>query len=299
MKSKKKIIIISFIAIVALFICLFFTYKKINETTLIQLSTTTNDRMMGYILITNKGKVIVIDGGSYEDGKKLKKYIDRYGGSVEAWFLTHYHNDHTGAINYILDETKINIKKLYSDLSDIEDVKLYENDRANKYIKLQKSLMQHLNKKNKEKVHLGQKINIDNLDIKILGVSNKEIVSNFGNNQSLIIKFTTKLNTTILFLGDTGIESEEKLLSRYIDEVKNIDYIQMAHHGQNGVDERMYKIANPKNCLWPTPKWLYENDNGNGYNSGPWKTLETRRWIKNIGTKNFVAKDGDILLKIY
>lgn len=297
--KNKKIIVFVLIGIVIICICSFFMYIKFNETTLIQLSTTTNDRMMGYILITNKEKIIIIDGGSYEDGKKLEKYINKYGGNVEAWFLTHYHNDHTGAINYILDETNINIKKLYSDLSNIEDVEKYEKDRANKYKKLLASLNLKLEDEKKEKVYLGQQINIDNLSIEILGVSNKDIITNFGNNQSLVIKFTTKLNTTILFLGDTGIQSENRLLARYYDKVSNIDYIQMAHHGQNGVDERMYKIANPKNCLWPTPKWLYENDNGNGYNSGTWKTLETRGWIEKLGSKNFVAKDGDILLKIY
>ncbi len=300
MKSKnKKILIILCIIIISFSLISIFVYRQLNAITLIQLSTTTNDRMMGYILVTNKGKVIVVDGGNYEDGKKLKSYINSYGGTVEAWFLTHYHHDHTGAINYILDETNVNINKIYSDLSDISDVEKYEKEREEKYKKLVLSLNGKVPEDRKERVSIGQVINIDNISIKILGTSNAEIEQNFGNNQSLVIKMTTSLNTTILFLGDTGIQSEEKLLLRYKDEVSNIDYIQMAHHGQNGVDENFYIIANPKNCLWPTPKWLYENDNGNGYDSGPWKTIETREWIKKIGSKNYIAKDGDILLKIY
>lgn len=298
MKSKKIVVIFS-IAIIILSLASIFIYRQLNSITLIQLSTTTNDRMMGYILVTNKGKVIVIDGGNYEDGKKLENYINKYGGTVEAWFLTHYHQDHTGALNYILDETNVNINKVYSDLSSIYDVEKYEKERLDKYNKLISSLAVKISQEKKEKVYVGQIINIDNIDIKILGVSNPEIKENFGNNQSLVIKIKTSLNATMLFLGDTGIQSEEKLLLKYKSEVSNIDYVQMAHHGQSGVDEKFYIIANPKNCLWPTPKWLYDNDNGNGYNSGPWKTIQTREWIKKIGSKNYIAKDGDILLKIY
>lgn len=73
----------------------------------------------------------------------------------------------------------------------------------------------------------------------------------------------------------------------------------MAHHGQAGATEELYKEINPIICLWPTPKWLWNNDNGGGENSGTWKTMETRSWMENIGVKqNHVAKDGDIAISI-
>ena len=73
----------------------------------------------------------------------------------------------------------------------------------------------------------------------------------------------------------------------------------MSHHGQDGADKQLYAIINPEVCLWPTPEWLWNNDNGGGYNSGTWQTLETRKWMNEIGVpRHYVEKDGDITLKI-
>jgi hypothetical protein len=53
------------------------------------------------------------------------------------------------------------------------------------------------------------------------------------------------------------------------------------------------KKVNPKYCLWPTPKWLWDNDQGNGKNTGPWKTLEVRSWMENLNVeKNYIMADG-------
>ena len=67
----------------------------------------------------------------------------------------------------------------------------------------------------------------------------------------------------------------------------------MAHHGQTGVSEEFYKTVSPNYCLWPTAGWLWENDSGNGPNSGPWKTLAVRAWMEKLHIeKHYVAKDG-------
>ncbi|MFR1475208.1 MAG: hypothetical protein ACLSB9_05440 [Hydrogeniiclostridium mannosilyticum] len=54
------------------------------------------------------------------------------------------------------------------------------------------------------------------------------------------------------------------------------DVVQLAHHGQNG-GKSVYEAAAPQACSG-TPLWLWENDPGQGYNSGP-ENLEVRRWI--------------------
>ena len=61
----------------------------------------------------------------------------------------------------------------------------------------------------------------------------------------------------------------------------------------------MYNLISPKYCFWPCTSCLYNNDFGHGYNSGNLKTIETRSWIEKIGAVNYVAKDGDITVKIY
>lgn len=64
--------------------------------------------------------------------------------------------------------------------------------------------------------------------------------------------------------------------------------------------EELYKIINPKICLWPTPQWLWDNNSGSGEDSGNWKTKETRKWIENLKVKqNIIEKDGNKTIKIW
>ena len=103
---------------------------------------------------------------------------------------------------------------------------------------------------------------------------------------------------TLLILGDTGINSSQKLLNKQKEKLKS-DIVQMAHHGQSGATEELYKVVNPKICLWTTPEWLWNNDAGEGLNTGPWKTFETRKWMEKLKVeKNYIAKDGDIEITI-
>ena len=61
----------------------------------------------------------------------------------------------------------------------------------------------------------------------------------------------------------------------------------MAHHGQQGVTEKFYRHISPQVCLWPTPEWLWNNDIGAGFDTGPYKTLETRGWMEKMNTVNY------------
>ena len=95
----------------------------------------------------------------------------------------------------------------------------------------------------------------------------------------------TDREKSVLFTGDLGVEGGEKLLkSPYADRL-HADYVQMAHHGQNGVNEEFYRHVNAIYYLWPTPKWLWDNDNGGGKNSGPWDTLNVRAWMEKLPVK--------------
>ena len=99
--------------------------------------------------------------------------------------------------------------------------------------------------------------------------------------------------TKILFLGDLGIEGGEELLSLNKEAIKNMDYVQMAHHGQAGVNEDVYQVIDPKYCLWPTTDWLWKNE-GKAY-----KTDETKKWVKALHVKkNYVADNGTVRIEL-
>jgi hypothetical protein len=67
----------------------------------------------------------------------------------------------------------------------------------------------------------------------------------------------------------------------------------MAHHGQGGVSKEFYEYIGVKRCIWPTPLWLWNNDRGEGFDTGPYLTVRTREWMDEMGvTEHIVEKDG-------
>lgn len=264
---------------------------------LTQLQDNSSRQMMGYIMKTSTGKVIVIDGGLNEDEPNLVKHIQELGNKVDVWFITHPHEDHASAIIKVIEETDIPIEKIYYTMNDIEWYKEYESKRAEEAEKFCNALQNERVKGKTEEVTLNQIINIDFIKCEILGVKNPEITNNGFNNSSMVIKMNLP-KSSILFLGDTGEESGDKLLNTQKDKLKS-DIVQVAHHGQSGAKESLYKEINPRICLWPTPEWLWNNDSGGGKGSGPWTTLETRQWMENLGVKiHVIEKDGDTTIKV-
>lgn len=303
-KTNHKIISILVkvgIVLLLFFLFLFFTRKSIQEEAqmnrleIIQLKANGSSQMMGYLLTTENGKTIVIDGGTSDDTDNLIKHIKEKTGKVDAWFITHPHRDHATSLINIIQNTDIPIDAIYVSLHDADWYKQYEEARSNEAISLIEALQ---NERIKDKVHevsLNEKIQIDNVKAEILGIKNPEITTRAINNSSMVIKMKTETKS-VLFLGDTGAESGEKLLKTQKEKLK-ADIVQVAHHGQNGVTKEVYEAIDPQICLWPTPEWLWNNDKGEGEDSGPWKTKETRKWLEELGIKqNIIAKDGDMTL---
>ena len=297
MKKEK---IVSILAIVLCIIAVIVSIVRIsNEHTveLTQLSDHSTRQMMGYILKTKNNKIIVIDGGTIDDTENLVEQINKHGGKVDAWFLTHLHDDHLGAFSNIANDKQIQIEKIYCSFNEYSWYEENEPSRAEFSKQILEILKQDNIKDKVEEVSLNQDINIDDVKIEILGIKNPEITENAGNEQSMVVKFDTG-KTTFLVLGDTGIKSSEKLLKTQKEKLKS-DIVQMAHHGQNGATKELYEQINPSICMWPTPEWLWNNDSGEGKGSGPWKTLETRQWMEELKVKkNYVEKDGDITIKL-
>ena len=253
--------------------------------------------MMGYAIKTLNGKIVVIDGGLQEDAKQLEKYITDNGGEVDTWFITHPHIDHAGAFEIISQNTSIKINKIYMS---IEDKDWYLTNEPSRTIDIEEFFKVINQEKIAEKIiepQVNDIIKIDNITAKILGTKNPEITTNAINNSSMVIQIQVN-QKKILFLGDTGEESSDKLVKEYGEKLKS-DIVQVAHHGQQGATEELYKLVDPEICLWPTEEWLWNNDYGQGLNTGPFKTFETREWMEKLNVKkNYVAKDGDVTIVI-
>lgn len=255
-----------------------------------------NDRhMMSYVISDSDRNLFVVDGGRKEDAGNLKAFLQKKGGEVTGWFITHPHDDHVGALTALLNEgldgtSGLKIQTIYGSFLEESLMETCHRNRVINYRELKSAL-------DRSKVHFvntssGMIFGNTKMKIEVLTDISPEITNNCMNNSSIVYRFSDD-KKSVLFLGDLGVQAGNKLLKGPFKEKLKSDYVQMAHHGQRGVGLNVYKKIGPTGCLWPTPKWLWENDNGKGYNTGPWDTIRVRQWMEKLGvTKHFVMADG-------
>jgi beta-lactamase superfamily II metal-dependent hydrolase len=263
-----------------------------------QLPNQTHSQIMSYVIRTAHEKIIVIDGGTTGDAAYLKGFLAALGNEVEAWFISHAHDDHFGALSQLLGAADApRIKRIYGSLPDLEWVKAHGVGPQD--TKPYEQLLEALRKAHQTvaELALGQELAIDGLRLEVLGVRNLEIHTNAINNSSFVLRVSDQ-GKSVLFTGDLGVEGGRRLLQSPYAKRLPADYLQMAHHGQDGVEESFYRAVHPSYCLWPTPDWLWDDDSGKGKGSGPWKTLEVRASMAKLSIKqHFVMTQGLIRIE--
>lgn len=253
-------------------------------------------QMQSFIIRDTTGKTVVIDGGNTADGdyllKKLKEVTGEAIPHVDAWFFTHPHSDHLNAFFHMLHTYRgqFSFDAIYCCFPSLQYIRLEENA-----VTLDTFWYME------PKYYPGKVVTVSvddvytfgEMEFKVLYTVDCSIKNNVNNNSSTVLKMTLG-GKTVLFLGDLGEEGGDKLLAAKPDEIV-CDYCQMAHHGQNGVKKSFYEAVKPRYCLWCAPEWLYNNDDGKGYNKNIFQTVIVRGWMDELGTveKNYCIKDGD------
>ena len=294
MLKRKNVFILILIACLLAGVFYLFAATGFNNFTVYQFPPQSSTQMMGYMLKTTGNKIILIDGGTHSDSDYLKEQIKNAGGHVDLWIITHPHSDHIDAVTDVLLDKDIRVDLLYGSLPDRSFIEQYEPAYLPSFDDFNKAIQ---GSKAYKDININDTISIDGLKITFLAINNPELVSNPLNNSSVVFKVSSS-SKSILFLGDAGVDEGNKIMKAYPREILKSDYVQMAHHGQAGVSKEFYKLVDPDYCLWPTPKWLWDNDNGGGYNSGSWDTINVRKWMDEIGVKeNYVSYNGLIIIK--
>ena len=257
------------------------SFSKQDDTfTLWQLPSQINTIGNSYVILTDNHKVIVIDGGVKEEEGYLRGFLGALGNVVDCWFVTHPHADHMGALTKILEAPKgITIREIcQSTFSDnlLNSEPGSKEDAVKYYETAKKSGIKST------ELAPGMVFTFGNTVFKILGIKNEELAgTNPYNNSSVVIRVSDPLKS-VLFLADTGKEAGDKLLNGPFKEELDCDYIQMSHHGQQGVSMDFYRTVRFRACLWPTPTWVYNNDGGKGFNTAHLKTMETRETVEKL-----------------
>ncbi len=264
-----------------------------NTAVLYQVTPDNIMLMNCYIIKTANDKLIVIDGGGAgSEGKNGYLYaeLQRISGKdipeVEAWFLSHMHDDHVNEFCLIgNDYTKeIIINNIYFNFPSKEFMKKSEDGKYYQYYDKIEASYDRFNgegafkKINGKNIFEGDSIEIDNIKFDILlTMTNEESETNI--NDTSVIFRTTIDEQTVLFLGDAYISEGQRLLEKYGSSLKS-DIVQMSHHGQSGVERNVYEAIDPKLCMWPAPKWVFDNI------PGILKSFEVRNWMMDMGIKH-------------
>lgn len=269
-----------------------------GKNVLHQLTSQSHSQMMSYVIETADNRIIIIDGGTSHDADYLFSYIKNIrsaAGSddihIDAWFLTHAHSDHVDAFMHFYTRRlgEFTVDGIYYNFPPHELAAEYAPGDAHTVSEFNALLPRFA-----DRAHIlskGDVIKVGGAAFAVLYSPDFSIPQNFINNTSLVI-MAEIASDKILFLGDLGIEAGNKLLESDRDSLR-ADFVQMAHHGQNGVTREFYEAVSPKACLWDTPLWLWNNDAGKGYNTHNWQTVIVRGWMDELGIKTYyVTKEN-------
>ena len=247
-------VFLSLIISILLFVC----QDACADWTITQYSSETGNMAMIYTIVnTDTGALAIIDGGYTGDQEQIRGIIEQYG-KVDAWILTHYHEDHAGAFNAVWNDTKDRIEKVYTTAL---DTKILEDNCQNwdDPGTLAMFLDQASSDERVIALHTGDEVDIVGLKMQVYLSGDDEILKymiNVWNNCSLVFKLKGS-EEEILFLGD--LQNQELgtyLLEKYGENELHAKYVQPSHHGNWGLATEFYQSIKPECLLFDAPEWL-------------------------------------------
>lgn len=272
---------------------------------IVQLINRTSSQMMGFLAVTDSGSVIAVDGGNRGDTdgfyKRLCSLCAEVGRSpaVDFWFLTHPHHDHQEVFLELSQTPRpMDVGVVY--YSPLPD-SFVENGGNESLDLMELNAEMRITGFPVKELKKDARIRIDNtLEVQVLAVSNPDLTVNAFNNSSCVLRFEEKRRQgngfVWLVLGDLGVEAGQRVLDSVPASLLRADAVQMAHHGQNGVEKAFYRAVRPRYAFWCTPDWLWTNTMPGGVpGEGPWQTLTVRKWMEEMNTAAIRPAEGDVM----
>ena len=194
---------------------------------------------MGDVIITDSGKLIVVDGGYECDANGLVSLLESNSvnakPTVDLWIITHPHEDHYGALKKIIEShslcSRVEVKKI------IFDFPMEFKDESGRIGALEeinnemKTICKSLNAISYSPSR-GEKICIDDVELEFLFVPDDcSIFNSSGNNFNLcsLIFSVSGKNKRVMITGDAYRPSMQITAFRYGKSLK-CDALQMPHH---------------------------------------------------------------------
>lgn len=170
------------------------------------------------LIITPKGKTILIDAGDEAHAKKVVSYIREQGiEKLDLVIATHPDADHIGGMDKV-------IKNFDIDVFAMPDV----SAKTNQYKQIQRELK--AKKMRATRLYQGDEVQIDDdIDFEILSpVKGKKYDDT--NEYSIVAKIVYK-DTSFILMGDATMENEVDIINNVPD--IDIEVLKLGHHGSS------------------------------------------------------------------
>lgn len=214
-----------------------------------------------FYTLTRQNHLIIIDGGWEANTPQVRNIIAQYNNHVDAWIITHPHQDHAGAFNRIFaDLGNITVDAVYDSPIDYgtvaaagekwDDLQVFDT-----YLAVTKSFANII------PLHRGDTFTLFDLEFTVFNAYDSYVTYNSAditNDSSLMFKVSSP-HKSILFCGDIKYQMEDTILTLFQNEL-HCDYMQAAHHGNWSFSEEFYDLTGAKTVLFDAPAWIMEDE---------------------------------------
>lgn len=188
---------------------------------------------MGYLIVTENGHLIAVDGGNGGDGEAFLELLEKYADGkpvIEKWIMTHPHSDHYGALLEICRRPemaeRLEVKELvYHFPAEFRDRKGNGTDYVYPHF-------EEIHRATGASHHLpavDEKQTVDGMTVHYLYTPTDVTILDNPNQLSLI--FTVQGGgKKIMFTGDAYHRTMQIAVWRYGSALKS-DILQLPHHG--------------------------------------------------------------------
>jgi len=224
---------------------------------------------MCYVIRTDGGDFIIIDGGHAADAEGLVSYLEKICGGVPdvaLWILTHPHGDHVGALHAIV-----------SDFSLLQRVRIHsvcfsapgkftfgEGRTLERELLMLREILSFSGAEHIEPFS-GDVLHVHGVRIDFLFTYRDAEVLSDPNELSLV--FVAAANgKRIMFTGDSYHRSLDSLAGRLGGSL-SCDFCQLAHHALNGGSIPFYSVVGAQAVLVPISRSGFEAMKGSKYDT--------------------------------
>ena len=254
---------------------------------------------MSYIFRLSDGSFILIDGGWDTEAiadalyEKLLAMSEGREIVISAWFFTHAHIDHIGAIYKVAQKygSKMTVKRVIYNYPGESRMTEMGDEFVRGYVRRWRTMLKDFGDVEIIKARTGQRYLFEGLELDMLftyeDYKMPRPLRTF-NDTSLVFRITT-MGQTYMFLGDASVDMCGILVAKYGEGMVS-DIVQVAHHGYWGGTKEVYDAIRAPIVLWPVPA-DHPQTGAPRYSDPEWSPI-TREMIRNYATAVYPQCEG-------